>query len=43
MSIIPAKESPLAEAISGLVYCNPFLPERIEWERKVPGPDLYEF
>jgi transcriptional regulator with AAA-type ATPase domain len=42
MNIIPYKESPLAEAISGLVYCNPFLPERIEWERKALGPDFDE-
>jgi len=26
--------------LSGLAFCNPFLPERIEFERAVLGPDL---
>src|SRR2546426_8076188 len=28
----------LAQAISRLAYCNPFLPERIECERSALGP-----
>lgn len=31
-------ETRLAEAISALTHCNPFLPERIEWERRLLGP-----
>ncbi|MCZ6664310.1 MAG: sigma-54 factor interaction domain-containing protein, partial [Gammaproteobacteria bacterium] len=41
MSFISASSRPFLEALSGLVYCNPFLPERIEWERKALG-DQFE-
>ena len=29
-------------AVSNLGYCNPFLPERIEYERELLGPDFRE-
>src|SRR5579859_7311005 len=32
----------LAQAISCLAFCNPFLPERIECERKVLGEQFVE-
>ena len=41
MPFISASNRPFLEALSGLVYCNPFLPERIEWERKALG-DQFE-
>jgi len=34
------KERSLAESLSKLVYCNPFLPERIEFERESLGGDF---
>ena len=37
MSFISASDRPFLEALSGLAYCNPFLPERIEWERRALG------
>lgn len=35
-----ADQRAVAEAVTGLSFCNPFLPERIEWERKALGPDF---
>ncbi len=32
----------LLEGISGLGYANPFLPERVEWERAVLGDEFVE-
>ncbi len=32
----------LGEAVGRLVYANPFLPERIEWERKALGSEFEE-
>jgi hypothetical protein len=36
-SLMTAAELEFATAVSGLVYCNPFLPERVEWERRALG------
>ena len=33
-------ERALAEAVQGLGCCNPFLPDRIEWERRALGADF---
>jgi transcriptional regulator with AAA-type ATPase domain len=37
MAFLDGDDRPLAEAISRLSYCNPFLPERIEYERRALG------
>lgn len=39
MAVFTAEERELAEAVSGLVAVNPFLPARIELERRVLGDD----
>jgi DNA-binding NtrC family response regulator len=47
LSFVADADRTLAEAISRLAYCNPFLPERIEYERQalgdafVPGGTLW--
>src|SRR2546426_4503464 len=47
MAFLAGSDRTLAEAISRLAYCNPFLPERIECERQalgdafVPGGTLW--
>jgi hypothetical protein len=47
LSFLADADRTLAEAISRLAYCNPFLPERIEYERQalgdafVPGGTLW--
>src|SRR6058998_901238 len=38
MAFLTGSDRTLAEAISRLAYCNPFLPERIECERAALGP-----
>jgi hypothetical protein len=40
MAFLDGDDRPLAEAISRLSYCNPFLPERIEYERQALGADF---
>src|SRR2546427_12875465 len=37
MAFLTGSDRTLAEAISRLAYCNPFLPERIECERQALG------
>ena len=37
MSIFTSKTLPVARAICELVYCNPFTPQRVEWEKKALG------
>ena len=39
MSLIRTAELPTVRAIARLVYCNPFLPERVELERAILGAD----
>jgi DNA-binding NtrC family response regulator len=40
MAFLEGVDRRLAEAISRLAYCNPFLPERIECERQALGEDF---
>lgn len=42
MTLFTPSERPFVEAVSQLGYCNPFLPERIECERRALGPDFGE-
>src|SRR5262249_3695460 len=37
MALLTAREWRAAEAIAGIGYCNPFLPERVEPERRALG------
>ncbi len=39
MALLNSDELPLAQAISQLTFCNPFLPQRMELERAVLGDD----
>jgi transcriptional regulator with AAA-type ATPase domain len=43
MGFLTAAERDFATAISHLVYVNPFLPERIEWERRALGAEHVSF
>ncbi len=38
MPLLTRDEHRFLEALSGLTFCNPFSPERIEWERQALGP-----
>jgi transcriptional regulator of aromatic amino acid metabolism len=40
MALFTQGERAFAAAVSGLSYCNPFLPERIEYERQALGPEF---
>ncbi|MGH9594273.1 MAG: hypothetical protein ACRD5L_14370, partial [Bryobacteraceae bacterium] len=40
MPTLSASESRFLTAVSGLAYCNPFLPDRIEWERSALGREF---
>jgi hypothetical protein len=40
MALLGAEDRRLAEAISRLAHCNPFLPERIECEREALGDEF---
>lgn len=42
MPFLTAREQAFLRAVSNLGYCNPFLPERIEYERQVLGQDFRE-
>jgi transcriptional regulator with AAA-type ATPase domain len=42
MSVFTLAERRLAESIAQLGYCNPFLPERIAWERAALGGEFDE-
>ena len=37
MPLLPPDEWRVAEAIAGIGYCNPFLPERVELEKQALG------
>jgi transcriptional regulator with AAA-type ATPase domain len=37
MALLSAGQRCIAEAVSHLMYCNPFLPERIDYERDILG------
>jgi transcriptional regulator with AAA-type ATPase domain len=43
MAFLDQRERELLEAISRLTYCNPFLGERIEWERRALGEAFTPF
>lgn len=42
MTVFSPAERKFAEAISRLAFCNPFLPERILWEREALGDEFDE-
>jgi len=42
MPFLTPDERPLLQAIQQLAYCNPFLPERVQFERAVLGPEFQE-
>jgi len=42
MAFVTTSDRPVAEAIAGIGYCNPFLPERIERERRALGSTYIE-
>jgi DNA-binding NtrC family response regulator len=42
MSVFSVSERRFLHATAGLGYCNPFLPERIEWERAALGHEYLE-
>ncbi len=42
MAFVNGNEQALLQAVSKLGYCNPFLPERISYEREVLGADFVE-
>jgi transcriptional regulator with AAA-type ATPase domain len=43
MGIFRADDAKLAETISRVVYCNPFLPERIALEKEALGPEFEQY
>ena len=42
MTFLNRKERAFLGAVSDLAHCNPFLPERIDLEREVLGPEFLE-
>jgi len=42
MPLFSSAERRFAQAVSSLAYCNPFLPERIEWEREALGDEFQD-
>ena len=42
MALLPPTEWRVAEAIAGIGYCNPFLPERVDLERRALGARYIE-
>ena len=42
MSLFSSTDRRFAQAIADLGHCNPFLPERIEWERVALGEQFDE-
>jgi transcriptional regulator with AAA-type ATPase domain len=42
MGFLRPDEREFLEPVSDLAYCNPFLPERVELERRALGPDFVE-
>src|SRR5262245_66360234 len=43
MALLNESERDFAAAVSRLAYVNPFLPERIEWERRALGGEHVRF
>src|SRR5579872_268579 len=42
MPFLTSSQRPLLQAVQQLAYCNPFLPERIQFERAVLGAEFHE-
>src|SRR5436309_14525609 len=42
MALLAPRDRAFLTAVSQLIYCNPFLPERIAWERAALGSDYVE-
>src|ERR1035441_2075961 len=42
MPFLSASQRSLLRAVAGLGYCNPFLPERVKWERVALGAEFVE-
>ena len=42
MPFLSASRRSLLRAVTGLGYCNPFLPERVKWERAALGAEFVE-
>src|ERR1039457_7283691 len=42
MPFLTASQRSLLRAVAGLGYCNPFLPERVKWERAALGAEFVE-
>ena len=42
MALLSPRKTQVAQAISGIGYCNPFLPERLELERRALGAAFVE-
>src|ERR1039458_5164021 len=42
MPFLSASQRSLLRAVAGLGYCNPFLPERVKWERAALGAEFVE-
>jgi transcriptional regulator with AAA-type ATPase domain len=42
MGFITTSERTFLQAVSHLAYCNPFLPERVTYERQILGPDFVQ-
>jgi hypothetical protein len=42
MPFLAASQRSLLRAVTGLGYCNPFLPERVKWERVALGAEFVE-
>ncbi len=42
MALLNSTDWKCAEAIAGIGYCNPFLPERVELERQALGARFVE-
>src|SRR5437867_3210742 len=42
MTFLSGDERAFATAVVGLAYANPFLPQRVEWERAALGPEFID-
>jgi transcriptional regulator with AAA-type ATPase domain len=42
MAFVTNSQRSMLRAVSGLGYCNPFLPERVKWERMALGHEFVE-
>ena len=42
MAFLTPSQRPILQAVSHLAHCNPFLPELVQFERAVLGPEFHE-